>query len=308
MHQNSKKILILGASGYVGKHLYRHFGIKAIGTYNSTPLPNAVQFTFPSSRIAEIVGNGDNVSHGIILIGETHIDTCANDRKRSRAINVEGIIELVTDLVHLGIKPVFVSTDNVFDGTSGNYNETDKPEPIVTYGQQKYEVEKFIQEHCREYCIVRLSKVFGLKPGDGTLFSQWHDQLCRGQQIRVADDQIITPVWIGDLVEGFSRLVSSDLNGLYHLCGTESLNRSALLNKLTDIMGPGLKLKPNVVELGINDFGLAERRPLNVSMNSTKIQKDTGMVFHTLSELLLKMLDTPYKNDNHPTLPMTEYN
>ena len=196
---NKKNILILGASGYIGRHLFKRLGIgRAVATFNKNPINDAVKFDSLNMSIADLKIDDREISHAIILLGETNIDTCAGNEKKSNDLNVGSIIALIEDLKSEGVIPVFISTDNVFDGTRGSYSETDLPNPIVVYGRQKLEIENYLQSQCKDFCIVRLSKVYGLAPGDGTLFTTWMKALFDGEYIRVATDQVFSPISIDD--------------------------------------------------------------------------------------------------------------
>ena len=104
-------------------------------------------------------------------------------------MNVEDIKRLILGLIELEIKPVFTSTDQVFDGTKGDYSESDSTNPLSTYGQQKVEIELFLSTLEKEYLLLRLSKIYGIDPDDGTFFSGWLNAIRQGLPIRCAVDE-----------------------------------------------------------------------------------------------------------------------
>lgn len=291
MQGESPKVLVLGASGYVGRHLHDRLGPqRSVATFNKTPIEGGIPFNALDDSLKETLDRPQDISHAVVLLGETHIDTCVTDQERSRALNVDGIVAVIEDLMELGIVPVFASSDNVFDGNDGPYSETDAPNPIVVYGKQKLEVERYLESHCRDYCIVRLSKAYGIEPGDGTLFTAWYESLRNEEPIRAAADQVFSPVFIDDVVEGILRLIERNSRGTFHLCGPESVSRADFLDSLIDQAGPGLPSGFRVEKCGINDFGLVETRPLNVSMLSTKFRAETGLTPCSSKETIPRML------------------
>ena len=189
------------------------------------------------------------------------------------------------------IKPVFVSSEWVFDGMKGNYVESDTPNPILTYGQQKVEIEEYLQTRCDRFTIVRLGKVFGTQRGDGTLFTTWLDAIERHEIIRCAQDQVFSPIHVRDAVDSITRLVQMDGDGIYHVSNRNAYSRLELLNMLLSKAEAHLPLSVEVIPCSIRDFDLLEKRPLNVSMNPDKLMRSTGIqinsVEHELEELVL---------------------
>ena len=77
----------------------------------------------------------DGISHAVILLRDTNPEACVSDIEYSRALNVEGIVRIIDCLKERKIKPVFASTEVVYDGERGNYTEEDTPNPILEYAQ-----------------------------------------------------------------------------------------------------------------------------------------------------------------------------
>ena len=73
-----KKVLILGSSGFIGKHLFEELGKEnAIATYHSRSIEGGIHFDALSMKLSDIVKNPSNISVAIILLGNTKIDSCA---------------------------------------------------------------------------------------------------------------------------------------------------------------------------------------------------------------------------------------
>lgn len=192
-------VLILGGSSYIGQHLWSRLGPdKAIATYYTNPIPGGMYFDSLSMDLADIIDTPETISHAVILFGDTNPETCAADKAKSQALNVDSIKRVLEYLRYWRIKPIFISSEHVFDGTKGNYIESDPVTPILTYGQQKAEIERYLQDHFDEFVIIRLAKVFGAHRGDGTLFTNWLDDINRRQIIYCAHDQIFSPIWQRD--------------------------------------------------------------------------------------------------------------
>ncbi|KIL97727.1 dTDP-4-dehydrorhamnose reductase [Paramagnetospirillum magnetotacticum MS-1] len=272
------KLLILGASSSVGRHLWTRLGPdQAIGTYRSHELAGGRRFDSVTQSIAQVIRPGES-SHAVILLADPQPDSCVKDPQVSHRLNVVAMTRLVEDLWGLGITPIFASTEFVFDGVKGDYVETDEARPILLYGRQKKEVEDFLLASGKPHAILRFAKVYGTEPGDGTLFSAWIAQALGGATaMRCAADQVFSPVHVGDVGEAILRVAERDLGGIYHLSGNQRFNRLELLEMTLAALVrrgyPRIAVEP----CSIDDFNLPERRPKDVSMRAEKLIAATGM-------------------------------
>jgi dTDP-4-dehydrorhamnose reductase len=291
------KILILGGSSYVGRKLFEKLGSgRAIATYNNTPLSGGIRFDSLSMRLSEIVYKPETISHAIILLGDTNPETCAVDLSKSQALNVESIKKVIRDLNAWQIKPVFTSSEFVFNGVKGDYVETDPVNPILLYGKQKVEIEEYLQETCGDYCILRLAKVFGAESGDGTLFTSWLNAIEQGQTIRCATDQIFSPIYREDVVNVLIRVTEMTCSGIFHLAGPKPFTRMELLEMLLKHVKVYADVKVDVVPCSILDFNLKEKRPLNVSMVPKKLENAINYKIGDVEDVCEYIVKQKYRN------------
>lgn len=271
-------MLILGGSSYVGRCLFHTIGNeKAIATYNRTFLKHGVFFDSMTMELTEIIDNPEEISHAIILLGDTDPETCAKDVQYSRALNVVSIKKILDQLGNWKIKPIFTSSEFVFDGKKGKYHEADQATPILLYGQQKLEIEQYIQKYFEQYVILRLAKVYGDQLGDGTLFTGWLESIEPGKVVKCASDQTFSPIFVNDVIRVLVRFTSIYNDGLFHLSGPRAFTRIALLEMLLVEMEKYGISKVPVEGCSIHDFNLRETRPEDVSMIPTKLIETTGV-------------------------------
>ena len=292
------RILILGGSSYVGRHLFARLGPeRAIATYNRHPIPDGVHYDALSMSLPDILERPETISHAVILLGDTNPETCAEDPERSQFLNVESIKRAIDGLLQLQIKPVFTSSEFVFDGMKGNYTETDPADPILLYGRQKVEVEQYLEEVCGDYIVARLAKVFGAERGDRTLFTGWLDAIERGQRtIRCAEDQVFSPIYVGDVVEGLIRLMEAGAQGVFHLSSREPFSRLALLEMLLADVQKVSPVQVEVTPCSIHDFGLREKRPLDVSMIPDTLMAVTGFEVSGVESVCGEIVECVFRN------------
>lgn len=278
----SVRYLILGASGFVGARLYSYLGAQnAVATYhsNSEKVPGGVFFDAATMDICESVLNRyDELTHAFVFLGITNIDACARDPSGTARVNVRGVCAVIDGLLDRGIVPIFSSSDAVFDGTRGMLTEDDLVNPVLTYGMQKVEVERYLQSKKGKWIITRFAKVVGSVPGYLDMLAEWMTKLERGEEIRCAYDQVLSPVDVNDVVYGLLRLIEVGLEGVFHISGPRALTRLELLQVVLRESSPYLASNAQVIPCRLNEIDFVEPRPLDCSMSSTKLFRATG--FH----------------------------
>ncbi len=89
----------------------------------------------------------------------TSVEKCETDKKLAYNVNVNGTRNVIKALQGTGIKLIYISTPCVFDGKSGNYNETSIPHPENYYGMTKLISEELVKSSGLDYLIFRTNFV-----------------------------------------------------------------------------------------------------------------------------------------------------
>jgi len=287
-----RKILLLGGSSYVGRNIVKAYNSNGVvATYHSQPIDSGVHFDALSMELADIVENPSIFSHAFVLLGDTKPDSCAMDPQKSRLLNVVSIERVIDQLNDWGVKPVFFSSEYVFDGQKGNYTELDEPKPVLLYGKQKLEIEKYIQSKCRNYLIIRLSKTYGSTLGDNTLLTNWMANIQGKSIIKCAADQVFSPVYIDDVVKSAIRLTEGDFNGIFHVSGNKAFKRIELLEMLLNCIKRRTQLNIRIIPCSIHDFKSIEKWPLNVSMIPRKLVESTGIMIANIEDICTEIAE-----------------
>ncbi len=280
-------VLLLGASGFLGPALRDAFGAgRAVVTHLSHSGEGSLFFDARSTGVSDFVAAlPGKPAAAVILLGITNIDHCARDPAGSAEVNVRGIIRVIDEARALGITPVFVSSDAVFDGSRAYWSEDDEPFPILTYGRQKLEVERHLAALPPPWIIVRLPKLISPERNARCFLSGWAEGLGRRERILCATDQYFTPAAVPDAARAIAQLVRAQAQGLYHLGGPERLSRRALLGVVLGEYRKFAKPVAEVVECSLRDIPVLEPRPLDTSLRSDRITADFGARFRTASEV-----------------------
>jgi len=264
--------LIVGASGHIGRHLFRLIGPKrVVATFHSTPIQGGLYFDATRMRLAETVLPGSHrFEAAFLLYGLTRIDDCARAPDATARVNVESMTRAIDDLVGAGVTPIYASSDAVFDGAKGAYTEDEAPKPILTYGKQKAAVESYLRDMPKPWIVARLSKVVGHGEDGTDILLDWIHKIEREEPIECATDLFFTPIYIDDAVRALVTLAERKLSGIYHVCGLRSMSRWELLQILIEEMRRYRPVNPRIVLRSIRDFEFAEPRPLDTSMSPAK--------------------------------------
>jgi dTDP-4-dehydrorhamnose reductase len=248
-------------------------------------MDGAVKFDSITMSLEKSIDDIKDISHAIVLLGDTQPDSCFEDPEKSERLNVASINSLLAELKTYNIKPVFTSTEHVFDGRKGNYSEDDDVSPTLLYGRQKVAIESMIQENFSEYLILRLAKVYGCYDEmRSSLFTEFLENIARNKSIKCATDQYFSPVHVRDVFGITIAAIDKDLSGLYHLSGNERWSRCDLLELTLDTLRKYVPVELQVKTCSIDDFNLPEPRPKDVSLNSEKVLRTLNYPIKSVSE------------------------
>lgn len=162
----------------------------------------------------------------ILFSAFTDVDQAQKQQGNKNAscwqINVGGTSYIIQACRQYSRKLIFISTDFVFDGASGPYNELDPTGPnlgkVSWYGITKIEAEKAIESKLADYIILRISYPYRAKfAGKDDLAKRILRLYQKGQLYPMFTDQTITPTFIDDLAPAVKLLITKGQKGIFHL-------------------------------------------------------------------------------------------
>lgn len=216
-----KKIVVVGASGMLGRELVGHFKAKGYEVYPTTSDYLSLLQTEEQMREKLEPFQPEVV---IQCAAFTNVDGAERDPDLAMAVNKDGTNKLGLATQSLGAIFIYISTDYVFDGLKQEpYLPTDRPNPINTYGLSKYYGELLTSEQIESYYIIRTSWLYGIYRNN---FVQWVlDQARQGGEVKAATDWIGTPTWTGNLVVAIENIMTSGRYGTYHAADSGVISR-----------------------------------------------------------------------------------
>ena len=173
--------VVFGVDGYIGSFLYQQlikYRINTLGTSRKHKEKSSLLFydiqTSDIDNILSLTDERDKTA--IICIADSKIDSCYENYNQAYDINVIKTKELIHKLTKEGFHIITFSSDNVFDGTEGNYTEESPTNPINKYGMMKAEMEKNILEEESSICVLRIPKVVSTYQMKQNVFTEWMKQ------------------------------------------------------------------------------------------------------------------------------------
>ena len=161
----------------------------------------------------------------------------AEDDATCEVTNALGTRNIARAAVAAGAQLVTFSSDLVFDGRKGSpYVESDVVAPLSAYGRSKAAAERYVAETYPSSLVIRTSAFFG--PTDPTSFVAEAVRAVReGRQVRAADDVVVSPTYIPDLVDVVLDLLIDRESGVWHLAGPDALTWAELAQRAVEAAG-----------------------------------------------------------------------
>ena len=212
----------------------------------------------------------------------THVDRCESQKDEAWNVNVDGARNVALACQSLGIKMIHLSSDYVFDGRDGPYDENAEPNPISFYGKTKWESEKEVSKILSDIVIARTTVLYGFFPGIRKNFVTWLiDELRNQNRISIVADQYGTPTLADDLAQALLVLFEKGKQGIYNTVGSEWINRFNFAQKVAEVFELNSKL---IQETTSNQLKQPALRPLKGGLKIDKIRLETGFEFSSVSE------------------------
>ena len=224
------RILIIGASGFIGRYVSRRLVNAArhtvVSAYNSRRAVDdgaswhRVELTDAAGLEALFdVAQPDAVVH---LAAMADVGAAERNPEVARAVNATATETIARLCQRHAARLVFVSTEYVFDGQNGPYREDDPPAPTTQYGRTKFHAERAVASLASNWSVLRTSIVYGWPaPGRRNFVPMLVNRLRNGEAYRAPTNVYRSPVYVGHLVDGIARLVETADTGVHHVAGSD---------------------------------------------------------------------------------------
>lgn len=169
--------------------------------------------------------------------GMTRADLCEQRPDEARRHIVEGPLHVGRIGRRIGAGFAYYSSSYVFDGQDGPYREEDVPNPINVYGRCKWEAEQAIRAELERWLILRTIVVYGQELQGKNFVCQVLRAAQSGTPMAVPGDQVSNTTYCDDLACASVELAEQNRSGLYHLAGSDSLDRYSFGRLICEVFG-----------------------------------------------------------------------
>ena len=285
------KIMISGANGFIGRRILNRLSpnhqVLACSLHPDIMPQAGYRFeTIDMLDYPSLLALAGEFQPDVIINGSalSAVDYCEQHPEEAYAMNVTAVKHLAEYSHAHACRLIHLSTDFVFRGDSSTaYTETDVPNPVNYYGQTKQWSEETIGQLCTDYAIARVEVVYGLPlPGQhGNIVHLVKTRLENGQSLRVVSDQFRSPTFVEDIAWAIEKLLSSQHQGIYHICGGDTLSVADIAHRVAKYFHLDASLIEAVTTEEMNE---ATPRPPFTPMSVEKAQQAFGYQPSTLEE------------------------
>lgn len=272
------KVLCFGCGGMLGSAIYPYFNKHCESVLATDKRITASWVDYLDVRDYQTLREAfeklkpDLVLH---LAAETDLEFCEANAETAIDVNCDATAEIARLCKEFDATLVYISTAGVFDGTKeGYYTEEDPPNPIMIYGQTKYDGEQHVRAICDKYYVIRAGWMVGGGPqNDHKFINKILEQILADKKVIYAvTDKWGTPTYTDDFSRNLLSLLDSRQYGTYHMVCEGSGSRFDVAKKLLEICKrDDIKLEPVDSDFFKEDYFVP--RPPSEMMTNENLRK-----------------------------------
>lgn len=270
--RSTRPLAIVGVTGTLGRAFARLCDVRGI-PYHALSRAE-VDVTDPTSVDAAL----DALRPWAVVncAGYVRVDDAEREPELCRLANVIGPAVLAASCARHGARLVTFSSDLVFDGTKGTaYVETDAVAPLGVYGRTKAEMEARVLDILPSSLAIRTSAFFG--PWDEYNFATIALRtLAAGEDFVAAEDAVVSPTYVLDLVHTTLDLLIDGESGIWHLANQGAVSWGDFARQVAEAAGMSTG---RIVSAPMQSMQLAAGRPLHSALTSER-----GLLLPSLSD------------------------
>ncbi len=200
--------------------------------------------------------------------GYVRVDEAEKDCERCHRENVMGPENLAEFCADKKLPLLTFSSDLVFNGERLEpYRESHPVAPLNVYGRTKADAEKGVLTRHPEALVIRTSAFFG--PWDRYNFiRQIQQNLAAQKTMKVAEDSIVSPTYVPDLVWACLDLLADRETGILHLANRGSISWAEWARWVAEQMGVD---RNRIVGCSVQQLGWPARRPRYSVLESERV-------------------------------------
>ncbi|CAO3641278.1 unnamed protein product [Cunninghamella blakesleeana] len=274
------KVLVTGASGLLGRAVYRNFkavNIPVIGTAFSRASNELLKLDLSNNDEVEQFLTEHKPDVIVHCAAERRPDVAEKDKEGTLKLNAQVPGNLASFSKINNIALIYISTDYVFDGNNPPYNESDTPNPINFYGESKLAGEEAIKKVNKDAIILRVPILYGQVEYNGESAVNLLIDVVKNNTKNGEMDNVCTryPTNVDDIGRVIKDLAvkkleqGSSVSGTYHFTAEEKLTKYDMCKIFADILKISIDhIQP---QNSVSPNALASR-PLNSHLSIKRLQ------------------------------------
>jgi len=274
------KILITGGSGLFGSN----FALRQNKHFKIFLVQNKKKIFFikkPSNVfiLKEKINNKNNIKklfdqikpdHLIHAAAITDLEFCEKYKRLATITNYNLTKDISNECNKRNCNLIFLSSDQLFNGTHNYYSEKSNTSPLNFYSKLKIRSENYIKKNLKKYLIIR-TNFFGWGTDYRSSFSDnIIFKLKKRKKISILKDVSFNPLSLKYLCESINKLIIKKKIGTYNISSSKELSKYKLAEKIAD----KFKLNKNFLKpVSLNNLKSKVIRPRNMSLSNIKLSK-----------------------------------
>lgn len=289
-----KKVLVTGSNGLLGQKLVQllmeDLQYELVATSrgkNRLPFPadtfRYVQMDITNQEEVEKVILAEKPEFIIHTAAMTNVDQCEQEKENCWKQNVDAVKYIVDAAEKTKSFLIHLSTDFIFDGKNGPYDETAKAAPLSYYGESKLAAEKIVLKSKIKWAIARTVLVYGVAHdmSRSNIILWVKNSLESGKNIQVVNDQWRTPTLAEDLAMGCYLIMENEATGVFNLSGRDLLTPYQMAIKTADYFNLNKTL---ITKTDSTQFTQPAKRPPKTGFIIEKAVSQLGFDPHSFEE------------------------
>lgn len=294
----TKPILITGSNGLLGQKLVDLFNERNVpflatsrGANRNPKCPEKNYTSLDVTNEKEIQHLFEKHAFEAVIhtAAMTNVDQCESHRDECDLLNITATHFLWNTCKKHQVHFQLLSTDFIFDGKKGNYNEGDEPLPLSYYGLSKVKAEELLlTDENKNWSIVRTILVYGMTHNNtkNNLVIWAMNALPKGDKMTIVNDQFRSLTWADDLALGCWLIIEKKEKGIFHISGGETKSVFDWVVSIAEHFGWSTE---RVVPISSLELNQAAIRPPKTGFDLTKAREILGFepqkMEHTLDIL-----------------------
>jgi len=285
-----KTILVTGSNGLLGQKITaailsgKQFNLiataKGINRFIGAEGYNYVEMDITNAdQVRQVIAKfkPDTIIHTAAL---TNVDKCQADQELAWQLNVASVKILINICEQYPIQLIHLSTDFIFDGANGPYDELAAANPLSYYGKTKLEAEELLKKSTIKWAILRTILVYGvISDKNRSNIVLWaKNALSQGEPIKVVSDQWRMPTLAEDLANCCLLAAEKEAHGVFNVSGKDMMSVAELVYRVAEFWKLDTRLIQEVSSASLNQ---SAARPVRTGFNIQKAINELGYQPHS---------------------------